>query len=1241
MPQLIAAAGAAVTWLLSATPGALLARVAISVAVSAIAGRSARRRAARSLAEQRANQTVMVRSSTEPRKIVYGSAIVSGPLAFAESAGPSNSHLHIVIPLCDGPIESVDEVYFDDEPVGALDGAWWAATGRWVKTDTNQGSAMATVAGDGTWSVTLPSAPQAVLQCILEPLDSLDPWLDVPHTLAGQVVSGSGQPVGRQVKVAWTYQPTVAAQYLRAKHYLGSTTQVADTDLIAAAPSKWTADHRLRGIAYLYMVLVRDETVFPTGLGNIKAKVKGRKLYDPRDGGTRWSMNPALVIRDYLTASYGLGCAADEIDDATFIAAANICDEPVASAGSSGYEDAIARGQLEVRYSANGVIDLSRARRDNLEDLLQTCMGRLTYSEGKWRLHVAAYVTPTITLDETDLAGYATVQPRVQRRDLFNAVQGVYVSLENAGAVSDFPPYRSATYAAADGGELMRDVDLPLTASGSEAQRLARLMVELGRRSMVFQAAFNLRRALRLQRGDAVLLNFPRFGIVGKGFQVEEWSWEIPGLVNLTLREDDVGAYAWNHLNAAEIPAPAASTLPSPFARPAAPVGLQLLSGQQYAQRNADGSVMVRIAASWTASADAAVQTGGRVEVELRRSDEADGAFANVATLAGDAAACYLGPVHSDASYVGRVRFVTSLGVASDWAYDTVTADGKTSGPQTPTGLSATGVQAGISLAWTNPTASDFDRIEIWTNTIDQVASATKVETVRAATWLHFGLAAGVTRYYWLRALDRHGNTSSYTSSATATALGITGKMLELTFPAQAFVLSAAGSPTPTSIVLTANKRNGLAGAVTFSVVSGTYTGSLTAVGDTLTVTPAAMTTKTVTFRASVTDGSVYSDDVTIVKVQDGAAGSPGSDGITIFLSNESHTLPTNLSDAVTSYAGAEGAVKIYDGGVDVSTGYGASYQMTGAYFGFSTSPAGTINSSTGQYSITSGLAASSATAWVEYQVTYGGTVYGPLRFSISKAKVGADGAAGSTGSAGVRGSRTLYRSSASYTAAYNNGAGPGLASYRAQASTEMAAATGSSTKVEGDTVVCTNGTSYAITLTWSVATTNWELPGTVIDGSLLVTGTVTTAALVAGTLTGFTIQTNNSGARLTMNEAGNANQLVGYDATNIERFRLNGTTGAIVAAASGNLLTLTSASGYAASFRANGSVTAVTAKNDIGTGFGLEAEGNSTKASVRLVPHASLPTDRTHGAVIVKGGRLFVADGAHWFEVTGVTQVT
>lgn len=79
----------------------------------------------------------------------------------------------------------------------------------------------------------------------------------------------------------------------------------------------------------------RAQGIFPGGLPNISAKVKGKKVYDPRDGLTKYTTNAALIQRDYLLMPKedgGVGAEADEIDEDSFIEAANICDENVPSA---------------------------------------------------------------------------------------------------------------------------------------------------------------------------------------------------------------------------------------------------------------------------------------------------------------------------------------------------------------------------------------------------------------------------------------------------------------------------------------------------------------------------------------------------------------------------------------------------------------------------------------------------------------------------------------------------------------------------------------------------------------------------------------------------------------------------------------------------------------------------------------------------------------------------------------------
>jgi hypothetical protein len=118
---------------------------------------------------------------------------------------------------------------------------------------------------------------------------------------------------------------------VRIRKHLGTASQTADTFLTADVP-EWTVNHRLRGIAYIYVRLKWDQDKFPTGIPNISAWVKGKKVYDPRTTLTTYSNNPALMVNDYLLdVSFGLGEDTAFIDSTYTTAAANECDETVST----------------------------------------------------------------------------------------------------------------------------------------------------------------------------------------------------------------------------------------------------------------------------------------------------------------------------------------------------------------------------------------------------------------------------------------------------------------------------------------------------------------------------------------------------------------------------------------------------------------------------------------------------------------------------------------------------------------------------------------------------------------------------------------------------------------------------------------------------------------------------------------------------------------------------------------------
>ncbi len=116
--------------------------------------------------------------------------------------------------------------------------------------------------------------------------------------------------------------------YLKVYKHLGATDQLADAQAVLNMPN-WTVNHRLQGIAYLYLVMIKNQDVYPTGVPNITAIVEGPLLYDYRISAPRWSTSISLFATDYILKPYGFASTAADVDGVNLAAQANICDEIV------------------------------------------------------------------------------------------------------------------------------------------------------------------------------------------------------------------------------------------------------------------------------------------------------------------------------------------------------------------------------------------------------------------------------------------------------------------------------------------------------------------------------------------------------------------------------------------------------------------------------------------------------------------------------------------------------------------------------------------------------------------------------------------------------------------------------------------------------------------------------------------------------------------------------------------------
>lgn len=93
--------------------------------------------------------------------------------------------------------------------------------------------------------------------------------------------------------------------------------------------------------------------------------------------------------------------------------------------------------------------------------------------------------------------------------------------------------------------------------------------------------------------------------------------------------------------------------------------------------------------------------------------------------------------------------------------------------PGVVTGVSAEASLGTIFLSWLNPSDSDTDFVEIWESTTNTRLAANRIATPKTppngrSSYARSGLSAGVTRYYWLRAVDTSGNVGGWSHPDTA-----------------------------------------------------------------------------------------------------------------------------------------------------------------------------------------------------------------------------------------------------------------------------------------------------------------------------------------------------------------------------------------------------------------------------------------------------------------------------------------
>ena len=655
--------------------------------------------------------TITARSALSPHQVIYGRTRVGGNIVYMEGT-EGNKYLHVVVAIAGHEIDAIEKYYLNDEEV-SIDGS-------------------------------------------------------------GNVTAGS------------------YANRVRIKSKLGTDDQTAFSELVAESDSLWTSNHRLRGRALVYIRLEYDQDKFPSGMPNFSFQVRGKKVYDPRSETTVWSANPALCIADYLTNTrYGLGCVyADEIDEAALIAAANVCDEDVT----------LDAGGTENKYELHGSLITSGTPEDIINQMLTSMAGKAIWTSGKWRILAGAYYTPTLTFDEDDLRSGFTVQSLVSRRENFNCIKGVFVSAEDKYMSVDFPPIVSDAFIALDNGEAVyKNITLPFTTSVTMAQRLSKIELLKARQQITLTLPLKLQ-GLKANVGDIVYVNNTRMGWSSKPFEVVAMSMsldEAPG-VDLDLREISTDVFDWSTSEEQAYDPSPNTSLPNAFQ--VGPVTDLTITATNVL--SPDGATQSGLLVTWTPPVNSFVNQYevqyirgasnfdyGTITASSTQTDNyglitgtpvtfADYGAVSDPTTSGETnynsifvttPYYVVVPAIAGVEYAIRVRAINTLGVRSSFVTSNEITYGDQTAPNVPSSIVAFGDYKQIVVTWVNPSVSDFDYVEVYRNTTNNSGTATLAGVLRGSRFVDAPLGINITRYYWLKSVDRTGNKSDFSSGVSAT----------------------------------------------------------------------------------------------------------------------------------------------------------------------------------------------------------------------------------------------------------------------------------------------------------------------------------------------------------------------------------------------------------------------------------------------------------------------------------------
>ncbi len=335
------------------------------------------------------------------------------------------------------------------------------------------------------------------------------------------------------------FKTTKYSGHVSMQYFPGHADQVTSTLLQGSiGATDWTANHRLRGIAYLAVKLGFDGEAFEGGVPLITTEIGGKSIVDVRNTtdfssptfASSEDQNPVDVLYDYLTNSiFGKGLAYTDIDTDSFKTVATY----IHNSGTP-------------KYKINGSLDTARKIYENINEITNAFNGYLIYTGGKYSLKIRKPSESSVFEFTTDniignleiaLADVNSklnkIQATFSNKDL-TAEADVYSAFND-----DIVVVENSSYLTADNNKVLEQrIDQNLVTDETLVTTLLTHKLNASRVaiSVQFEAAHT---ALQVEAGDIISITHAQAGFSSKLFRVLALTLTQENTIQIVAQEYD------------------------------------------------------------------------------------------------------------------------------------------------------------------------------------------------------------------------------------------------------------------------------------------------------------------------------------------------------------------------------------------------------------------------------------------------------------------------------------------------------------------------------------------------------------------------------------------------------------------------------------------------------------------------------------------------------------------------------